>query len=124
MFHVKPDYRYVANVLRVIDADTLLCAVDLGFRLNITTPVRLLGINAPELKTQAGKDAMVWVSQWLEANGREVTVISAKPGDFGDKYGRWLGTLYSGEGDNEKCLNRDMLTAGQAVAMAPGGRKA
>ncbi len=114
---MRPEYRYAATCLRVVDADTLFCRVDLGFRTYIETPVRLLGVNAPEKNTQAGKAAIQWVKGWLQEKGKSLVIVSAHPGDYGDKYGRWLASIYAGEGDDQVCLNHDLLDAGHAVVM-------
>ena len=45
---------YNATVVRVIDGDTIECDLDLGMNLTARFPVRLLGVNAPELGTEAG----------------------------------------------------------------------
>ena len=39
--------------------------VDLGMEVAINTTLRLFGINAPEMSTQAGKDAKAWAISWL-----------------------------------------------------------
>lgn len=113
-----PVYRYRARLLYVHDGDTLDVEVDLGFRVHVRTPVRLLGLNAPELSTQAGRDALAWVSQWMAGTGIATNLVidSAKDGDWsGDKYGRWLATVYDEQG---RCLNTDLLASGHAVPMA------
>ena len=46
---VGPAYRYRATCLRVVDGDTLVIRVDLGFNCKIDVHARLAGVNAPEL---------------------------------------------------------------------------
>lgn len=114
---MQPVFQYHAMPQRLVDADTIKVTVDLGFRTYITTPLRLLGINAPEKNTQPGQEAIKWVQGWM-GQGRAwddgLIVSSAHPGDYGDKYGRWLGTVYDLDG---RCLNADILKAGHAVVM-------
>ncbi|HHN73390.1 MAG TPA: thermonuclease family protein, partial [Thermopetrobacter sp.] len=43
-----PAYRYRLRVLRVIDGDTLVARVDLGFETHVVVRLRLAGIDAPE----------------------------------------------------------------------------
>ena len=43
-------YEYKAKVLRVIDGDTMICEVDLGFSIKVTERIRLRGINTPEVR--------------------------------------------------------------------------
>jgi micrococcal nuclease len=114
---LAPVYRYRARLLRVIDADTLDVEVDLGFRTHIRTPLRLLGVNAPERNTDAGRAAISWVAVWVSKTGvaTRLVIDSAHPGDWsGDKYGRWLATVWDEQG---RQLNADLLAAGHAVPM-------
>lgn len=48
---------YRATCDRVVDGDTLVLFVDLGFDVFRLLPVRLSGVNAPEHNTPRGKDA-------------------------------------------------------------------
>ncbi len=114
---LAPVYRYRARCLRIIDADTLDVEVDLGFRTHIRTPLRLLGVNAPERSTEPGRRAIEYVSVWISKTGirTDLVIESAKAGDYsGDKYGRWLATVWDEQG---RCLNADLLAAGHAVPM-------
>lgn len=79
---LAPVYRYRARCLRIIDADTLDVEVDLGFRTHIRTPLRLLGLNAPERTTEAGRSAIGWVALWMSRTGLATALIvdSAHPG--------------------------------------------
>lgn len=105
---MKPAYRYRAQLIRVIDGDTVVLDIDVGFRLRGTMPVRLAGINTPELSEPAGKDARLWVIGWF-AGHAWVTVETEKDPE---KYGRWLGRVYR-DGD-EQSLNDHLITAGLA----------
>lgn len=115
---LTPAYRYRARCLRIIDGDTLDVEVDLGFRCHVRTPLRLLGVNAPERNTDAGRAAIGWVALWISKTGirTDLVIDSAKDGDWsGDKYGRWLAVVHDEHG---RCLNDDLLAAGHAVPMA------
>lgn len=48
-------YRGVVDLVH--DGDTVYAKLDVGFDLTVYTRIRIDGINAPELSTQAGKDA-------------------------------------------------------------------
>jgi endonuclease YncB( thermonuclease family) len=48
----KPLYRYRAEVKKVVDGDTIICLVDLGFKTFSQRIVRLAGINAPEINAK------------------------------------------------------------------------
>jgi endonuclease YncB( thermonuclease family) len=57
---------YPGTVVSVHDGDTCTIALDLGFGLTFTgATCRVYGINAPELVTQAGKDALAYAQTLL-----------------------------------------------------------
>jgi len=74
-------YIYRARVDSVHDGDTIVAAIDLGFYLTLSVPVRLLGCNAPELGTPAGDGARDFLAGLL-APRTQVLLASEKP----DKY--------------------------------------
>ena len=63
---VKPEYRYSARLQRIIDGDTFILDVDLGFHVHTHVTVRLRDIDCPEINTEAGKAAAVAVAQLLK----------------------------------------------------------
>jgi endonuclease YncB( thermonuclease family) len=77
---LAPVYRYRARCLRIIDADTLDVEVDLGFRCHVRTPLRLLGVNAPERNTEPGRRAIEYVALWISKTGiaTRLVIDSAK----------------------------------------------
>lgn len=100
-------YEYDAEVLKVVDGDTVDLRVDLGFSIFTEMRVRLYGINAPELNTQAGKDARAWLLNKLLPN---ITVRTIK--DRQEKYGRYLAVLLDESGNS---INEQMVAVGHAV---------
>jgi endonuclease YncB( thermonuclease family) len=106
---MEPSYTYRARLVRVIDGDTLVADFDLGFRLTATLPVRLLGINAPEMSEAAGKVSRAWAIAWFERLGPDMMITTAKDPE---KYGRWLGTIHSPS--QEMSLNDALVAAGMA----------
>ena len=89
---MEVSYTYNATVLRVIDGDTVVIRVDVGFRMFAEMSMRLAFINAPEINTEAGKRAKSVLEQFLI--NLPVVVKTYKPID---KYGRYLGTIYTGD---------------------------
>lgn len=87
---LAPTYVYRAVVSKIVDADTMDLKIDLGFRIGTLIRVRLLGINAPEMRTQEGKAAKGALLSFLPI-GSEVIVRTYK--DPVDKFGRWLGNV-------------------------------
>jgi|WetSurMetagenome_2_1015567.scaffolds.fasta_scaffold07218_2 micrococcal nuclease len=78
-------YEYSAQVLRVIDGDTLKLQIDLGFSVFVAQSCRLVRIDAPEMSTMQGFTARQFVVDTL-ATVTAIKVNTSKP----DKYGRWL----------------------------------
>ena len=106
-------YDYHGKVIDVYDGDTCTILVDLGFRVQIEIKVRLLGINAPELKGVT-KDAGIAARDYLIGliGNKEVYIKTYK--DKQEKYGRWLGIIYLSE-HSESSVNQMMVVDGYAV---------
>lgn len=98
----------VVEVVRVVDGDTVDLTVDLGFHLRATLRFRLLGVNAPELRTEAGPVAKAFVSKWFAEHG-DLRVRTEKA----DSFGRWLGWVEPVDGSGS--LSEALLVAGLAV---------
>ncbi|VAW11448.1 hypothetical protein MNBD_BACTEROID05-961, partial [hydrothermal vent metagenome] len=115
-----PMYLYKAKVERVIDGDTLLLHIDLGFGVLKVQRVRLAEIDTPEIKTEKGKEASRYV---LEVLGK-VDFVMVQTNKI-DIYGRYVGhVFYSTEtGDKEKIflegkyLNQELLDVGMAQSV-------
>jgi micrococcal nuclease len=108
---VKRTWSVAGTVVRIIDGDTIEMNLDLGWRTWLMkVPVRLLGINCPEMDTAAGRAARARVVQ-LCPPGDEVVVISHSL----DKYGRVLGSVVLSGG---RGLNGMLLDEGHAVPMS------
>lgn len=93
-------YTYKAQVSRVIDGDTVVLEIDLGFKIFHIMSCRLVGVNAPELnaKDEAVKLAAVESKEYLMSLlpvGKEIIIKSTRL----DKYGRALVWM---DGVNEK----------------------
>lgn len=101
-------YAYAATLVRVIDGDTVVLTVDLGFRLTATMPFRLLGINTPEMSEPAGKVSRQWVLDWFAAH----PVFRVDTAKDPEKYGRWLAVIRPLSGAS---LNEALVAAGMAV---------
>lgn len=101
MSEVKKDpFIRNATVLKVLDGDTVVLDVDLGYFDHIHVPHRLYGINAPEKASASGKAALAHLQDLLPV-GTKVVIRSTKPKQDGiasDKYGgRFLCHLYLGD---------------------------
>jgi endonuclease YncB( thermonuclease family) len=87
-------YQYKAQVKAVIDADTIDVLIDLGFGVHTMQRLRLYGIDAPEMKTEAGKIAKEYVKSVLLGADASMFVYVRTLKDKKDKYGRKLAVLY------------------------------
>jgi endonuclease YncB( thermonuclease family) len=100
----------------VVDGDTMNVGVDLGMRIATETAVRVYGINAPELSTQAGRDAKLWAIQWFKTHCPDGKFIIDTQKDSTEKYGRYLATITAPDG---AVFNTDIVAAGHAVPYFP-----
>ncbi len=111
-------YTFKAKVLKVIDGDTLLTDVDLGFMVYKEHKLRLRGIDTPEIDTPEGKKADAFVKERISRC--DFVVIKTHKDD---KYGRYLVDVFylPGESDAEKIaaegifLNQELLDNRLAV---------
>ena len=110
-------YEYEAVIERVIDGDTVVALVDLGFHTHTRVHVRLYGIDTPETRTKdldekkhgiASKERLI---QLLDRADNHVILLSHGL----DKYGRSLGTLFA---DGINC-NQQLLIEDLAVPYLP-----
>jgi micrococcal nuclease len=106
-------YEYRAQLIRVVDGDTWILDVSLGFNLWVRNErIRASGINCPELSTDAGKEALAWVRQWFATHCPDGVLTVTTQKDRADNYGRILGTVTALDG---ACLNTDLLANGYAA---------
>ena len=105
------EFWYQATVLGNHDGDTMALRLDMGRRIYIEDSIRLYRINAPELSQSGGKKARDYLSSICPI-GSTVRVQTFK--NHEDKYGRWLGDIYSEQNGIWVCLNDLMVETGHA----------
>ena len=103
-------YEYLATVIRVVDGDTVDCRIDLGWNVFVEGKVRLLGINAPEMRTPEGPISKAFLERLMPV-GNIFLLRSVK--DRKEKYGRYLGVFYKVGPDQS--VNDEMVASGMAV---------
>lgn len=107
-------YTYKAVVKRVIDGDTIVVDIDVGFHMWLRDQhIRLAHINAPELGTEAGRTAKIYLETLLEIPlivNPMVRLETIK--DRQDNYGRYLGVFLTVKDIN---INQAMVAGGHAV---------
>jgi len=113
-------YEYNATVKKIIDGDTIVVDIDLGFNVVLgNQTVRLLGVDAPESKTSNriekifGILAKDEVKNFLDECKNSVIIQTyLEEGD--DKFGRILAQVYDPK--NKLSLNDHLVSEGYAVA--------
>jgi len=118
-------YEYHAKVTEIIDGDTVVLDIDLGFDVVFTKQkVRLLGVDTPESRTSdkiekvfgvASKD---YVKKFIEACINKNVIIRTYINDDVDnngreKFGRLLCEIINP--DTKKVLNEELINNGYAV---------
>ena len=101
-------FTYKAFVERVVDGDTMIVKVDLGFETRTRQYLRLRGIDAPEIDTPEGKKAKRFVAKELEETDHVILTTTRS-----DKYGRYLADIFYGPKD-ETYLNQKLIDEGLA----------
>ena len=90
-------YTYQADLLRIIDGDTVDALIDLGFSVRVKVRIRMMGINTPESRTRnkeekvKGLDSKKRLVELLEANDNKFLMRSTEKG----KYGRYLADMFT-----------------------------
>ncbi len=116
----SPDMRHPVDVIRTIDGDTFEARVHLPPDLNLTTRVRLRGIDAPELKAACAQElqmaeAATAALRSLLGEG-DVRIFNIGP----DKYaGRVVADVATRRSGN---VSSAMLAAGHARSYGGGHR--
>lgn len=112
-------YTYrVAEVVRVVDGDTVDLRVDLGFHVELLERFRLAGIDTPELvgaERRRGLEAAAWLDATLRAASPGALWVES---DKLDSFRRWLGTLWLMEPGGPLNVNQALIEAGLAVPYA------
>jgi len=117
-------YIYKAELVRVVDGDTVDLIIDLGFDTSLKERFRLYGIDAPEMNTKEGKDSKKWLEDALmPLEAIYVQTLQLETKAKRDKYGRFLAVLYDDlptlvpimrEPIHPSSINARMITEGHA----------
>ena len=110
-------YEYKVKMIRVIDGDTFVCDIDLGFEVILKNKhIRIAHINAPENNTDAGKAATKYLGYMLMPNVDQHVSYSPEivlniMNHKNDKYGRILAEVKV----NGRMMHHVMVEDGHAV---------
>jgi len=102
----KELFTYRADVIRVIDGDTLWMHIDLGLGILKKVKIRLRAIDTPPITKPRGKRAKAF----LEGLVRPAPYLTLKSWRAG-KFDRYLGDLFAG---NDIYVNQKLVDAGLA----------
>jgi endonuclease YncB( thermonuclease family) len=116
----NPDLRHPVDVVRIIDGDTFEARVHLSPDLNLTTRVRLRGIDAPERKASCPQElqmaeAATGALRALLGEG-DVTIFNIGPDKYGGRVVAEVATRRTGS------VSTAMITAGHARRYGGGHR--
>ena len=112
---------YKAVVEKVVDGDTLLLRIDLGFLIWKEQRIRLAEVDCPALDEDGGKEAANFVQEQMT----KVEFVMVKTNKI-DVYGRYIGHIFyslSEDADRNtvfekgKYLNQELLDKGLAVTL-------
>jgi endonuclease YncB( thermonuclease family) len=107
---VNPTYRRWAVLARIIDGDTLVATVDLGYYVAANITVRLRGVNAPESREPGGPQATAFLTDLL--TGRPLLVESYK-----DRmsFARWVCDVFVIQDGEAVSVAQAIIDAGHGV---------
>lgn len=109
----QPLYTYAATIDRVIDGDTLLVLIEVGFGIIVRDKLRLRGIDTPELGTPEGDKAKKFLEGILPSGS---TIVLKSHKCKTDNYGRFVADVFYKEGT--LYLNQQLLDESYAVRAA------
>ena len=100
-----------AELLDVIDGDTLRLRIDLGWRVYVDGEIRVLGVNAPELSTAAGQNARLFVIDLFRTTSN-MMVVTSKRRDPDRSFARYLADVTLSDGRD---LAKTLIESGHGV---------
>ena len=88
----EPDFTYQCTLTRVIDGDTIVLLVDLGFKIQIELMVRLYDFKVSDRISAVGEGLRFKkkAEGWFEKHPGPFFITTYKSGI----YGRWLGRIF------------------------------
>jgi len=112
-------YEYHAKVTNVVDGDTIVVDIDLGFNVVLANQsVRLLGVDTPESRTSDkiekvfGLASKEYAKEFVE-NCKKQIILRTHKSDDSEKFGRLLGEIINPE--SKEVLNNTLIEEGFAV---------
>ena len=113
-------YEYNAKVIDVIDGDTIVVDIDLGFDVKLANQkVRLLGVDTPESRTSDnieklfGEASKNYTKKFIEQCADKNIILRTHLNDSEEKFGRLLGEIINPQ--TKKVLNEELINNNYAV---------
>ena len=108
------DYLYPAEVVRVIDGDTIVADIELGLGVVLSDQyIRLYEIDTPEItgeEKEQGMRARDYLVERLSSGELEIEMRPEWDQTGKGSFGRWLGIVYIGGVD----INAEIMEKGHA----------
>ena len=118
-------YEYRAEVIRVVDGDTVDIVLNLGFNVHHAVRVRLAGIDTPECRTRdldekaRGKLAKKFLKNWLGQEHEKKKIVIKTFKKSKGKFGRALAEIWV----NDVNVNEDIIECYHAVPYSAQNKK-
>ena len=118
----QPDYTYKAELLRVIDGDTIEVRIDCGFSIWHVCTLRLDGVDTPERHEAGWREATLATRDYCGTAGGELIVRTRpEPKKRTDSFRRYLAKVWTPGMFVE--LGEFLLSQHHAVQWTKGGGK-
>lgn len=123
----QPNHVHVAKIIEWHDGDTVKLDLDLDYETHNNGWHRLVGIDAPELSTDAGKASLAFCMALAPA-GTDLIIVSYKAknafpvGGVKEKFGRWLAEIWVAGTPDQPSVNQKLVDADLAVPYFGGAR--
>lgn len=111
---MRPEFRYEALDVDVVDPTTVVATIDLGFRHTVTVPLTLVGIDPVEPGTEEERHAKRHLAARV-SNAEHLWVSTVEDPDVP---GRYSAVLYA----DDRNLNMDLVKSGLVTFYDGGGR--
>lgn len=115
-------YEYGIRYKRLIDGDTFVCDIDLGFGIWLVDQhCRLFGVDTPEKNTEEGKAAAETAREWFTSRQNTAERFSIQVLQKADKYGRRL--VHVKTDKSPSTLNTEVMKATGSYAYFGGMKR-
>ena len=105
------NFTYSAKLERVIDGDTAVLSIDLGFNVCTTQHVRMLGYNAPEMhKSHAADGVRARAELEMLLSGKSLIVTTTR--EFSQTFARYLADVFVVTSSGTESVSEHMIQAG------------